>query len=96
MPVPIVDPSPPARELRLVVPLLAQDASYFAASTRIARFCWSSIRGAGGGGARSGRKTPHAFAYPCNPNGGRVPTTSSHVPQTDYFFAGFAMSDSFQ
>jgi RimJ/RimL family protein N-acetyltransferase len=39
-----VEPSPPeARELRFVVPLLAHEASYFAASARIASFLLSSM-----------------------------------------------------
>ena len=47
MPAPVVDPSPVVpRELRFVVPLLAQDASYFAASAKIESFCCKSI-GAG-------------------------------------------------
>jgi hypothetical protein len=38
MPDPSVDPKPPeADELRFVVPLEAQDASYFAASDRMAK-----------------------------------------------------------
>jgi hypothetical protein len=44
MPEPVVEPTPrDARELRFVVPLLAQEASYFAASARIASFFASSI-----------------------------------------------------
>ena len=44
MPVPVVEPMPPdARELRLVVPLLAQEASYFAASAKIESLVASSI-----------------------------------------------------
>lgn len=39
MPMPSVDPNPPLRESRRVVPLLAQEASYFAASDRIASLC---------------------------------------------------------
>ena len=38
MPVPPADPIPPLRESRRVVPLEAQEASYFAASDRIASF----------------------------------------------------------
>ncbi len=39
-----VDPRPPAvLEVRFVVPLLAQEASYFAASARIASFLDNSI-----------------------------------------------------
>ena len=43
MPVPVVEPTPPWRELRLIVPLLAQDASYLAASARIESFVPKSI-----------------------------------------------------
>lgn len=43
MPLPSVDPSPPlSKEFRLVVPLEAHDASYFAASLRIASF-WIKV-----------------------------------------------------
>lgn len=42
MPLPPDDPMPPFRESRRVVPLLAQEASYFAASDRIASFRVSS------------------------------------------------------
>lgn len=38
MPDPVVEPRPPFRELRLVVLLEAQEASYFAASLRISSF----------------------------------------------------------
>jgi hypothetical protein len=45
MPEPVVEPSPPeARELRLLVPLLAQEASYFAASASTASFVVSSMK----------------------------------------------------
>ena len=37
-PCPVVDPMPPPRELRRVVPLLAHEASYLAASARMASF----------------------------------------------------------
>jgi hypothetical protein len=44
MPVPVVEPIPfEVRELRFVVPLLAQDASYLAASAKIASLVASSI-----------------------------------------------------
>ncbi|CUX10354.1 hypothetical protein AGR8A_Cc30220 [Agrobacterium fabrum str. J-07] len=40
MPDPSVEPNPPdAAELRFTVPLDAQDASYFAASERMASLC---------------------------------------------------------
>ena len=38
MPDPVVEPRPPFSELRLVVLLEAQEASYFAASLRISSF----------------------------------------------------------
>ena len=44
MPLPSVEPNPPdLRESRLVVPLDAQDASYFAASDRIERRCFNDF-----------------------------------------------------
>ena len=44
MPEPSVEPRPPlAAELRLTVPLDAQDASYFAASERIANRSFSDL-----------------------------------------------------
>ena len=47
MPVPVVEPIPPeVRELRLFVPLLAHEASYFAASARMESFLASSMNGA--------------------------------------------------
>jgi hypothetical protein len=40
MPLPVLDPTPvPLRELRFVPPDEAQDASYLAASARMASFC---------------------------------------------------------
>lgn len=45
MPVPVVEPMPlEPRELRFVVPLFAQEASYFAASARMASLRASSLR----------------------------------------------------
>ena len=45
---PSVEPMPrPPSELRLSVPLDAQEASYLAASARMASFCWRSMAGAG-------------------------------------------------
>src|ERR1700742_1972646 len=45
MPAPVVEPIPPSREVRLLVPLLAQDASYFAASARMESFVETSMLG---------------------------------------------------
>ena len=42
MPIPSVEPMPPDRESRLVEPDDAQDASYLAASARIAKRDWRS------------------------------------------------------
>src|SRR5438309_5700452 len=45
MPMPSLEPSPPSRvETRRGAPLLAQDASYFAASARMESFCSSFMR----------------------------------------------------
>src|SRR5688572_22504725 len=43
MPAPVVLPRPPALESRFIVPLLAQEASYFAASARIESFVARSM-----------------------------------------------------